>query len=733
MKFSLNWLKEFVDIKESPEKLAELLTLKSFEVGEWRKVKDDVILDIDILPNRSDALSHYGLAKEIAALIPILSPTKSEKQNRGSSIFQPNHFLTKLGNDLGKIGTEYKIKGDKGLDINKLLNVKVENYDLCPRYTAGVITDVKVGKSPSWLKDRLNLLGLQSINNIVDATNYVMLELGQPLHAFDFDKLTDSRSGKKEIIVKTAKDGEKLRALDEAGTEHILDKDILTIRDNKGAMAIAGIKGGRGTEIQSSTKNIAIESANFNPSNIRKSSKKLNLTTDASLRFSYGVDFNLTSIALTRVTGLIQELAGGKIAKGVVDEYSQKPVIKTVVLEKEYITRLSGVKIPDKTSLQILTSLGFKVQDKKNKFIITVPSFRLDISIPEDVIEEIVRVYGYENIKFQSPLVGAFTDIPFSRGEHLAKFKETELWDFVESIRFRDLTRNILNGLGLTEVYNYSFVSDEDKELYGYRKLIEIQNPISHYARYLRPNLITNLLKVSQSNLKFFQDVRLFEIGRVFMPDETRRLAGVIAVKKGKKVFFELKGLIDSFLNSLGVAGHRYDDITSWHRADRYIFHPGISAEIKLNDEVLGIMGEISPNVLFSLDKGLAGVFRSAAVAGFEFNFKKLISLVQSEREFEPIAKFPAIVRDISLLVNKDVRISQILNSIESADTKRIVQDVDVFDIYEDDPSLPEGKKSVALHVIYQSNERTLRDKEVNEIENNIKGELEKRLGAEIR
>lgn len=701
MKFSLNWLKEFVDIKESPEKLAELLSLKSFEVSEWHKVKDDIILEIDILPNRPDALSHYGLAREIAAI------TNGKLKNRSE-----------------------KIKESDNQDANKLLSVKVENYDLCPRYSVRVMTDIKVSGSPAWLKNRLESLGLKSINNIVDATNYVMLELGQPLHAFDYDRLS---SDKKMIIVSNAKQGEKLKALDEAGTEYDLDKDILTIRNTKEAVAIAGIKGGKGSEIQDTTKNIVIESANFNPSNIRKSSKKLGLVTDASLRFSYGVDFNLAPIALDRAAGLIQELAGGEIAKGMIDEYSQKSITKTVVLEKEYVGRLSGAEISDETSLQILNSLGFEVQDKKDKFVITVPSFRLDVSVPEDVVEEIVRVYGYENIKSQSPLVGAFTDIPFSRGEHLAKFRETELWDFAESIKFRDLVKNIFIGLGFNEVYTYSFISDEDKELHKYEKLIEVQNPISHYARYLRPNLITNLLKSAQNNLKFFQDVRLFEIGRAFTPDEERRLGGVIAVKKGKRAFFEVKGLIDSFLNSLGIADHHYDDLTTWHHADQHVFHPGISAEIKLNDEVIGVVGEISPNILYSLDSKLAGVFKNTVVAGFEFDFLKLINLVQTEREFEPIAKFPTVIRDISMLVDKNVRISQILNRIEGSDTKRIIQDVDVFDIYEDDPSVPEGKKSVAFHVIYQSNERTLKEKEVNEIEVNIKKNLEEGLGAEIR
>jgi len=694
MRFSFNWLKEFTD-------------------KEWHKINDDIIFEIDILPNRPDALSHFGLAYEIAALTNKKLPT-----------------------------IDFEIK-EKGGDVKDVLEVKVENKDLCPRYSARIITNVDIKESPQWLKEKLETLGLKSINNVVDATNYVMLEMGQPLHAFDFNKLTSKNEKKKTIIVRNAKNGEKIKVLDELGTEYKLMENDLVIADTEKPIAIAGIKGGMNTAIDNKTKTIILESANFDKSSILSSSKRLNLNTDSSLRFSYGIDPELTIKALDRVASLILEIAGGEIAKNYIDIYSQKRAPIKILLDKQYITRLIGQEIKEKESKEIMERLGFEVEDKKDKFLVTVPSFRLDITNQEDLIEEIARIYGYNEIQSKSPEIAIYPETPelWRKQIHLEKYKETEPWETFEEIALREHMKDILADIGLTEVYNYSFMSDEEKELFNIKDIIELQNPISYKFRYLRPNLLINLLKNVQNNLKFFQNVRLFEYGRVFKSlgnnqiKEEKRLGGIIAVKKGKNLFFELKGLADTFLNKLGIADHYYDDTKpfSWPEYEVRGFYPGVFAEIKLDGKVLGIIGEISPHILFSLDTGLAGSFRNTSVAAFEFDFKKLSFASQKEREFQPIPKYPSVIRDISILVDQDVRISEVLNKIEGADSKRIVQDVDVFDVYEDSPDLPKGKKSIAFHIIYRAEDHTLTEQEVDEVEQNIKKALEEGLGAGIR
>lgn len=711
MKFSFNWLKEFVDIDLTPEQLAKLLTYKSFEVKEWHKINNDVIFEIDILPNRPDALSHYGLAYEIAALTNKKHPRIDINLKEGS------------------------------FKAENLLAVKVNNKNICPRYTARVIKDVQIKESPNWLKEKLEILGLKSINNVVDATNYVMLEMGQPLHAFDFEKL-ESPNSKKEIIVRNAKNGEKIKVLDELGTEYELRESDLIIADSKKPIAIAGIKGGMNTAISNETKTIIIESANFDKSSILTSSKRLNLHTDSSLRFSYGIDPELTIKALNRVASLISKIARGEISKDYIDIYSQKRMPVRIQLDKEYINKLIGQEIKEEESKNIIKRLGFEIEDKKDKILVSVPSFRLDVATPEDLIEEIARIYGYNNIKSKSPEIAIYPESPelWRKELHLEKYQEAKEWETLDEISLREQMKDILANIGFTEVYNYSFISDEEKEIFNIENIIELQNPISHKFRYLRPNLLINLLRNAQNNLKFFQDIRLFEWGRVFKPSnekikEEKRLAGIVAVKKGRNLFFELKGLVDTFLNKLDIADHYYDDTKpfQWPEYEIRGFYPGIFAEIKLDSNVLGIIGEISPYVLFSLDAGLAGSFRNTSVAAFEFDFEKLYAASQKEREFQPIPKYPPVIRDISILVDKDVRISEILNKIEGADSKRIVQDVNVFDIYEDASDMPEGKKSVAFHIIYQSPDHTLTEKEVDEVEKNIKKALEEGLDAEIR
>lgn len=702
MKFSYNWIKKYVDIKYSPDKLAEILTLKTAEVEEIKKLGDDYILEIKILPNRSDLLSHYGIAREISIL---------------------------TGSKLKELDLDYKEIKEK---TSSLIAVKVEDTELCPRYTAQIIKNIKIADSPAWLKQILSSLGLKPINNIVDATNYVMLEMGQPLHAFDYDKIAGHK-----IIVRNAKADEKIISLDEARTTYNLSPDVLVISDQEKPLAIAGIKGGYGSEISDSTRTIIIESANFNQANIRRTSDKLNLRTDASIRFSYGLDPNLAGYAIYRVTRLIQELAGGEITSGNVTVYPKELKPWKIAINKSYISSLIGANIPDAEIKNILNKIFLSAKAEKEKYVVGVPTYRLDIQTSEDIIEEIARIYGYENIKSAPPVMPLY--IPLES-------KRSDVWDVEQQIKARELMRNILKSLGFIETYNYSFMSDETKEAFEITDAPELLNPASHQYRYMRSGLIPNLVAVVEKNLRFFSSVKLFEIGNSFnqkgdLIGEHEQIAGVLV---GQRSFIEMKGLVESFLRQLSVSDFEFDDVVDKSYSEKKWFHPGRVATIKIDNDIVGIIGDLNPKIKYRL-----GFKDGIEVSQFSFSSPLLVKAMEGELEFEPIPKYPAIVRDISVLVDKNVRVSQILNKINGADTEQIVQDVDVFDTYETaetqnekmgseeaDETLREvssGRRSIAFHVIYRSDDHTLTDTEVDKVEKNIKHALEEGLGAEVR
>ncbi|MGB2761940.1 MAG: phenylalanine--tRNA ligase subunit beta [Minisyncoccales bacterium] len=683
MIFSYNWLQSFFDKKlPKPEKLAEVLTMHAFEVEEVRKADKDFVLDIDITPNRaSDCFSHIGIAREIAVITNLTFLAGAEK---------------------------VKLKEDKELKAKDFIKVEIKDKNACPRYTARVITDVEVGDSPKWLQERLKVCGLQPINNIVDIANYVMLETGQPLHAFDFDKI----EGKK-IIVRFAKKGEKIITLDNQKFD--LNENILIIADSKEPLAIAGIKGGEKAEIDKKTKTIVLESANFECRIIRKASKSLNLKTDASWRFEHGLDPNLTENAINRTAALIQEIAKGKMAKGLSDFYPKKVLLKKIKLDLDYVEKLLGAKIQKKEIIQILQNLGFKTSEDSSRWIrVEVPTFRLDISIPEDLIEEIGRIYGYEKIE---PVLPSSALIPPEKNE---------------DIFWQNFIKNILKELCFTEVYNYSFISEKDKEIFinpTRTVLVEIENPMSIEQKYLRPTLLINLLKNIKSNIKNFEEMKLFEIGKQYkkdsrlMVDERTMLSGIIIKKDKRELFYELKGTIDLLLNKLGISDIWYDEYKVSFE-DIQLWHPKKCAEIKVGNGKIGFLGEISPKILesFKIKKD---------ICAFEIDFEKLKELCSEESEYRPISLFPAAVRDLAVLVPKKVKVVDVLNKINISGGV-LVRDVDLFDMYEG-KELPDGKKNLAFHIIYQAEDRTLTALEIDQIQQKIIKTLEEEPEWEVR
>ena len=639
----------------------------------------DTVLEIKILPDRAhDALSHVGLAREIAAI-------------QGTQI------------DYDYDGLVLPSKK------SKKVRVKIEDSKLCERYIAAVLENVKIAPSPAWMKSRLENCGIRSINNVVDVTNFVMLELGQPLHAFDYAKIAS------EIIVRDAKKDEKITILD--GSEKKLKKGDILIATQKGAIALAGVMGGLDSGVSDQTQTVVLEAATFNSAMIRKTKNRLNLLTDAAQRFEKGIDPNLAEKALVRAVELLEHIAGAEL-EGVVDEYPKKKNPWSIKLEMEYVEKLLGEKIPTAAAKKILSSLGFEVKGNEKQFVVQVPTFRLDALTQEDLIEEIGRIYGYEKIQPLAPKI------------EISSPRKNEKRIFERNLK------NIMAAQGFSEVLNYAF--------YGEREMIthvdstghvELQSPLTPQHSHLRVSLAPNVLKNMAENLKREKSVQIFEIGRVFnlsgkkLPKESTMLIGAIAIeKKNKKEtadkrqqtpFFMAKAMADDLFAQLGITDQYYKSIDKTSQ----FWHESRSAEIKItgNDEVIGHVGEVSPLVLekFSI---------SSRVAMFEFDSEKLREVSSSEMEYQPLRKYPVVSRDISMLVKKGMHVDQVLSVLQKSGGDFIL-DTDLFDIFD----FADDSSSFAFRILLGANDRTLTSKEIDEIMEKITFQLENELKVEIR
>ncbi len=686
MKISYNWLQSFFNRKlPQPQELADLLANHAFEAEVVKsQLKNDQVLDIEVTANRAgDCLSYWGIAREIGAILKMS--------------FQAV--------DYGK-----RIKPESRLS-SQLVKVEVKDKNLCPRYTARVVDQVKVGPSPKWMQERLKANGLRPINNIVDIANYVMLETGQPLHAFDYDKLASQSSQVKKLIIRRAKQGERLVSLD--GEKYELDRDILVIADQQKPVCIAGIKGGQGPGVDSQSQRIVLEAANFNYQAIRRASRKLRLVTDASWRFEHGVDPNLTLPAIDMAACLVQELAQGKVLKGYLDFYPEKVRAGRISLDPDYLKSLLGTGISSAEIISILKRLDLSAVKKGGKIQVSIPSRRPDLQAPEDLIEEVARLYGFEKIPSQLP--STMLILPEDNQE----------------LVYQEKIKDILSGAGYAETYNYSFVSlrDLQESGLGENQAIEVENPISREQQYLRPALMVNLIKNLKANQRFFEQIRLFEAGKVFYQGkEIKRLAGILSLAKSAGMaeeFYRLKGMLDALFEKLGLVDIWYDDAVGESQLVKSeLFHPEQRAEIKSGSQLLGWLGQLSPEaaVRFGLK------FKAA---GFELDFAKLANLANQQKEYLPVSKYPAVVRDLALITDLGVKVIEVMNLIHAAGG-RLIRDIDLFDIYQGD-NLPQGKKSLAFRIIYQSDKRTLTDQEVNRLHQKIIKALEEEGGWEVR
>lgn len=647
----------------------------SFELGmDVREALgiNDALIEFEITSNRPDCRSIIGIAREAAVTL-------------GEELKYPQ--ITVNGSDE---------------DMKFEIDVQTE---LCKRYCGKVIKDVKVGPSPYWMQRRLIEAGMRPINNIVDITNYVMLELGQPLHAFDLEDIKYNK-----MIVKLAQEGEKFTTLD--GTQRTLTSDMLVIGNQDKTLDLAGIMGGENSEVKDNTTSIFLEGASFAKENIRATSKKLGLRTEASSRFEKGIDVNLTEAAVNRACQLIEELGCGTVLNGMLDYYPKKEEVQKITANPERINKLLGVNVPMDQFINILESLEFKCNlISSDKLELEVPSFRLDICEDADILEEVARIYGYENIPSAT-----------LEGNATAGVK-TNKQKFMDNVKSNSIA------VGLNEILTYSFVSPrgvdklnlaEDDER---REFVKIINPLGEETSVMRTTLIPNMLDVISTNLSHkVEEVYAFECGNTFRPQEglpveTKKLSiGMY----GKEVdFFSIKGAVETILMNVGFDGYEVEPETK-----NLTFHPGRCAKLVYNNICIGTLGELHPDVLENYDL-------NQRVYIAEIDIDLVFENLNNSKVYNPLPKYPATTRDIALLVKDEVFVKQIEDIIK-ANGSDILESYQLFDVYKG-AQIEEGHKSIAYSITYRSKDKTLTDEDVAKVHDKIVSELSEKLNANLR
>lgn len=648
------------------------------------------VVDFEITPNRPDCLAMVGMAREAAATFnrPFTYPDieLEEANERSASDF---------------------------------VDVEIKNTDACKRYVARVVTDVKVEQSPWWLQKRLMYAGMRPINNIVDITNFVMLEYGQPIHAFDINQIKGNK-----IIVENAEPGETFTTLDEV--ERKMTGDMLMIKDTERAVAIAGVMGGLNSEIEENTTTIIVESANFNGDSVRATSRKLALRTEASGRFEKGIDPNLCEAAADRVCKLIEMLGAGKVCKGRVDVYPNPETAKTIDIRVDRINKVLGIEISREEMVGYLEGLEIKVEGEGNIMTVTPPTIRQDLLEEEDYIEEVARMYGYDKLPVTLPKGNNEAGMSYERS-------------------LRDMTRESLCGMGLNEIQTYSFVSprgvdnvriDEDS---WERAFVTLLNPLGEENSVMRTILTPNMMEVLARNYsRNIGDVKAFEIGNTFtesmlgegqLPDEQYSLC--IGMYGKDADFFALKGIVEELMKILGI-----NDVKFIAESEYGVYHPGRCARIAVKStkdltvwgdeyDEIGIMGEIHPDVAENYNMDGVRIYCC------EIMFDTIIRHANTEIVYSPLPKYPSTSRDIALLVDEGVQVGDIVDVIKDVDNT-ILEDVKLFDVYRG-KQVEEGRKSVAFTLTYRDKNKTLTDDEVAGIHNRVLDVLKEKINAVLR
>jgi phenylalanyl-tRNA synthetase beta chain len=704
VKVTYNWLKDFLNIKISPKVLADKLTMAGLEVVSLEEAGGDFVFEIEITSNRPDWLSILGVAREISAITGAKLKTANLK--------------------------EPKIKAKEF----KPIKISIADKKDCSFYSARIICDVKVGPSPDWLKKRLELLGCRSVNNIVDITNYVLFELGHPLHAFDLDLLAQE-----EIVVRRAKPGEKITTLD--NQLRPLSHDILIIADKDKPQAIAGVMGGKDTEVTGKTRNILLESAVFNPVLIRRARQRLSLQSESAYRFERGVNLESAKIASLAAQELICKLASGK-PRGYKSSGISKSSGALIKLEVAYVNRILGANIPAFKIKRILSGLGFKLKAQhpalshlgikdcqvrpsradrpvrasaqaKNTLVIKVPGFRQDVKLPIDLVEEIARIYGYTEIAKTLPAIKPNVNICGKR-------------DTVSHIK------NVLVGLGLQEAITYSLVDRDLLAKSGIKpdaQLVEILNPLSREQEVLRPTLLPSLIRCLAYNLDRQQEyVNIFEIANIFScsadaPRErfslgialcgTRSFLTKDGLVRDEVTLLHLKGILEGLFSNLGIRDYDFRD-----QGER-----GVS--IVINQQETGIMLNLKKQVLDAFG------IKNKQVILAEVDLEKIFTLINLGKKFSGLPRYPAITRDISFIVKNDISVKGMLAAI-AAKGLPLLRSTEVVDYYQG-KQIPAGCKGLTVSCVYRADDRTLTEEELTPLHDAICSLLEERFSIKLR
>lgn len=640
-------------------------------------LKEDII-DFEITSNRPDCFSIEGLGRETAASLN--EPFKNPRKN-----------IDELN-----VETKEELEG---------LKVDIEAPDLCYRYIARIVKNVKIGPSPEWMVRRLKACGIRSINNVVDITNYVMLEMGQPMHAFDINSIEG-----KHITVRRAKKGEKITTLDEQERE--LDENNLVIADEKKAVAIAGVMGGLNSEIEDNTTTVVFESAVFYGGSVRKTAKKVALRTESSSRFEKGLSAENALRAANRAVELIELLGAGEAIDGKIDVYPTKQKINKIKFDVEKINNLLGTNLSKQEMVAILEKLDIKVEEDT----IISPYFRIDLEFLADIAEEIGRFYGYD--KLDSTLIKADTTLGIRNKEQNIKKK----------------VRDVLVNNGLSEIYTYGFVSQKDLEMSNISEetvkyAITIQNPLSDEYKLMRPTTIPSMMQILTTNAnKKNQNVKLFDLSRNYRNIKQEVQNGEVPLQEeiltigmyGEDVdFYTLKGLLENILEAISINHYEVEKETK-----NASYHPGRCANIVIGKDIVASFGEVHPEVLDNY-------MISKRAYLLEANITKLVKYAKQNKKYVEVPKFPAVERDIAVIIDETIEVGQI-EKIVTKKAKKLLESIQLFDIYRNE-KLGENKKSVAYSLIFRDKNKTLSDEEINQIMEDIIAELEKQLGATLR
>jgi len=698
MKIQLDWLREYVDCDVSSEKLGHLLTMAGLEVDgrEIVELSDGAkadVFELNITPNRGYCLSHLGIAREVAALL-------------GKPFSYPDHEA-----ELEKVWGPGSIEGE--------LTVDNQVPELCSRYSGMIIENVKPGPSPRWLADRLTAIGLRPVNNIVDITNFVLMEYGQPLHAFDRESLEDS-----SIVVRCALKDEGFTSLD--GNDFKLDKHALVIADSNKPVALAGIMGGANSQVTEHTNHIVLESASFDPTTVRRGSKKYGLRSDSSIRFERGIDIKGVISAQARAATLIQELAGGTILKGRIDVYPSPQKIKTVSLRVSRLNQILGCSLSVRMIRNYLSCLGMKVSEPKDGevFNVKIPTFRPMLAREADLIEEVARLNGFDKIEVTSPSA-RLSPVCFTP-------KQSAI----------GRAKIILSHIGFSEILTYSFVSASSARKFqsafftrSEMEAISLSNPISADMGVMRPSLLPGLIQAATKNFsKGQKQVKIFEFGNVFMHgkhgelEEKTAFAALVAgthensvwEQTGKSYdYFDLKGTLSSVIGQMKLKLTEKSP-----ESERPFMLKGKSVELLANDQICGYFGELSPSIVRQYE-----LPRLCVV--FELDFDRLIIALSKRARFVSLPRFPETYRDISILIDKSVASGEVSDRISLAGAP-LLRKVELYDHY-GGKNIQEGKKSLTYALTFQSADKTLADEEVNPIFEKIVKTLFSQFGATLR